>query len=248
MQKCPDVCEIQICKVGKWENQKKKKEFLKKFFHLKFFSLEATAVSYRAKKQFVGRQTSTWMPLLPVRIRNGDNLFHGSCGGWCCWMQMRVFCPSTRYRLRQVSGDLNDGARGAGPLTWMFCAAVHRPSFCWFRRVSVVFSLCQVSGARSMWKAPLATSVLIGVSASSRHLRCEVALLQSQRQLSLFYIDFSLAVHFAFSQECVHKPGSTSRSPTLLRMQEPGDLRLSESGKPVHVACVQPKDLPGTKL
>lgn len=186
----------------------KKKEFLKKKnFQLKFFPLEATAVSYRAQKQFVGWRTSTWMPLLPVRIRNGDNLFHGSCGGWGCWMEMRVFCPSTRYSLRQASGDLNDGAWGAGPLTWMLCAAVHRPSFCWFWRVSVVFSLCQVSGARSMWKAPLATSVLRGVSASSRHLRCEVALLQSQRQLSLFYIDFSLAVHFAFSPECVHKPG-----------------------------------------
>lgn len=116
-------------------------------------------------------------------------------------MEMCVFCQITRYRFRQVSRNLNDGAQGARPLTLMFCAAVHMSSFWWFRCVNVAFSLFQVSSAQSMWKAPLASSVLIGVSASSRHLHREVALLQLQRQLSLFYIDSSLAVHFAFSQE-----------------------------------------------
>lgn len=124
-------------------------------------------------------------PFFPVQIRDGANLAHGSYGGWCCRMESRLFCQNTRYRLRQVGGDLNDGAEELD-LSWMFvlCCCSH-----------------VVSGARSMGEAPLASSVLIGVSASSRHLRRQVALLQVQRQLRLFYIDFSLAVLFAFSQE-----------------------------------------------
>lgn len=193
-------------------------------------------------------------PFFPVQIRDGANLAHGSYGGWCCRMESHLFCQNTRYRLRQVGGDLNDGTLGARPLTNVCSVLLFPCQASVDFDMSMLSSLCQVSGAQSMGEAPLASSVLIGVSASSRHLRRQVALLQVQRQLRLFYIDFSLAVLFLpFLRKYVHKPywwpilhKQKLNSPP--RMQEPGDLRLSESGKHLQVACAQRKDLPGTKL